>query len=181
MRAAVGMTRSLEEMEEAIARERRVLDEWLYLTYAEMENEKYHPEIDASYENWVDINSAVGSIFDDGLVRRLGQKSIDSMLFFFISRNEEVGGIIAWLTGPGVERFSHCGDLAYDDFLFLAEKALERDEDFCDYQLAISFKKCNSLDERCVDLLNGFFPQEPFVHATDGASLACALSTSVGK
>lgn len=156
MRASAGMTRSLEEMEEAIAQERRELDEWLCRTYAEMGSEKYCPEIDISYENWGNIEWIAGSIFNDRQVRKLGRFSIDSLLFF-ISRSEEAGNIIAWSTSNQVKTLSHCGDLAYDDFLFLAEQAAMRDEDFCDYQIAVCFQKCNSLEDSAVNLLHRFF------------------------
>ena len=148
------MDDSLDTIERDIARERAALDAWLAEAYAGIEDKRYYGEMDASYGQWGAVEALVGRVFDQSLVRRLSPSSVESVLFF-ISRSDEWGRIIAWLTqGPP---FSWCGDLTYADFSFLCERAVDRPDDYCDYQLAKCYEKCESVGERDVDVLLRFF------------------------
>ena len=148
------MTPMLRTIEIDIARERAGLDAWLAESYAGVENPRYYGEWDGGYEGWGRIESLVGRVFDEALTQRLNQASVESVLFF-ISRSNEIGRLIAWLSeGP---RFSGCGNLSYPDFLFLSEQALVRPDDDCDYQLASCYRKCESLGDREIDILQRFF------------------------
>ena len=148
------MTWLTQTIEGEIARERADLDAWLAESYAGREDQRYYGENDASYDDWGRIDSVVGRVFDQALTQRLSKASVDSVLFF-ISRSNEIGRMIAWLSkGPP---FSWCGDLSHPDFLFLSEQALLRPDDDCDYQLASCFRKCDSLGHREIDILQGFF------------------------
>lgn len=148
------MASILHTVETEIARERVDLDAWLAESYAGIEGQRYYGERDASYDGWGKIESLVGRVFDQSLTQQLNQASIESLLFF-ISRSDEIGCIIAWLSkGPP---FSGCGNLSYPDFLFLCEQALLRPDDFCDYQLASCFRKCESLGDREIAILQRFF------------------------
>ena len=153
------MSASLQTIEDDIARERDNLNAWLDDAYAGKEDQRYYGEMDASYPNWAGPESVAGFVFDHGLVQRLSTSSVDSLLFF-ISRSDEIGGIIAWLSPVKNSPFSWCGKLSYSDFLYLCEQALTRVDDFCDYQLAACFRKCKSLDERAIDVLNRFFHKQ---------------------
>ncbi len=150
------MSASLDRIEQDIARERADLDAWLADAYSEMEDQLYNGEMDASYHKWATLESMAGSVFDHGLTQGLSESSIDSMLFF-ISRSDECGRIIAWLDLKVGSPFSWCGKLSYPDFLFLSEQALDRPDDYCDYQLAACYRKCESLDDRGLEILQGFF------------------------
>jgi len=148
------MTALFRTIEGEIARERVELDAWLSESYAGIEAPRYYGEWDASYEGWGRIESLVGRVFDQALSQRLNQASVESVLFF-ISRSNEIGRIIAWLSeGPP---FSWCGNLSHPDFLFLSEQALVRPDDDCDYQLASCYRKCESLGDREIDVLQRFF------------------------
>ena len=148
------MTPSLHTIESEIARERGELDAWLAESYTGIEDQRYYGERDASYEAWARIESLVGRIFDDALTRRLDRASVESVLFF-ISRSDEIGSIVAWLSDE--PPFSWCGNLSYPDFLFLSEQALVRPDDHCDYQLASCYRKCDSLGDREIGTLQRFF------------------------
>ena len=144
----------LRTIEIDIARERADLDAWLAESYVGIEDQRYYGEWDASYEGWGRIESLVGRVFDEALTQRLNQASVESVLFF-ISRSNEIGRIIAWLSeGPP---FSWCGNLSYPDFLFLSEQALVWPDDDCDYQLASCYRKCESLGDREINILQRFF------------------------
>lgn len=150
------MPSSLRIIETLIAQQRRDLDDWLDIAYVGRENLRYNGEVDAGYSNSVIIESLAGLVFNEGLVRRLSVPALNSLLFF-ISRTEECGSVIPWLGAESGDPFSHCGDLSYSDFLFLSEQASMREDDFCDYQLAACFKKCNSLDQDAIKILLRFF------------------------
>lgn len=153
------MSPSLQAIEEDIARKRADLDAWLAETYAGRESERYSGELDASYAQWTAIETLAGSVFDQERLQHLSPAAIDSMLFF-ISRSDECGRIIAWLTLKKGSPLSHCGKLRHPDFLFLCEQALQRKDDDCDYQLVTCFQKCESLDEQAVGLLQRFFHKQ---------------------
>ena len=122
--------------------------------------------MDASYRGWPSIEAIVGAVFDQNLTQQLSKSSLDALLFF-ISRSDECGRIIAWLSTMTGSSFSVCGDLSYQDFVFLSEQALAYEDDYCDYQLAASFRKCESLDERAISILNQFFrKQESYTRQT---------------
>jgi hypothetical protein len=156
IRIMIVMSPTLNTIEYDIARERAELDAWLGDTYAGTNNERYHGEIDIDYDNWRAIESIAGSVFNYQLTQQLSKVSIDSLLFF-ISRSDECGRIIAWLSPKTGSPFSWCGNLSYSDFLFLSEQALDRDDDYCDYQLAACYRKCELLDDRAIDILKRFF------------------------
>lgn len=153
------MSPSLQSIEEDIARKRADLDAWLAETYAGRESERYSGELDSSYAQWSAIEKLAGSVFDQELLQQLSPAAIDSMLFF-ISRSDECGRIIAWLTLKEGSPFSNCGKLRHPDFLFLCEQALQCKDDDCDYQLVTCFEKCTSLDEQAVGLLQRFFHKQ---------------------
>lgn len=153
------MVSSPQRIEEEIAIERSVLDAWLAETYGGKNDPRYHGEIDAGYEKWSDIETIVGSVFDHELIQHFSASSIDSVLFF-ISRSDECGRIIAWLAPKTGSPFSWCGHLSYQDFLFLSEQALVRADDYCDYQLVACYRKCESLDDRSIRILNDFFQKQ---------------------
>jgi len=148
---------SLDTLERDLARVRLDLDTWLAGSYAGIEDRRYCGERDASYEGWGTIESLLGRVFDQTLLSRLSEVSMDSVLFF-ISRSDESGRIIAWLSNDPL--FSHCGHLVYDDFLFLCERAIVRPDDSCDYQLASCYRKCASLGRRELDILQRFFQKQ---------------------
>jgi hypothetical protein len=148
------MTPSLLTIESEIARERVDLDTWLDQAYAGADDQRYYGERDASYESWWRIESLVGRVFDQALPQRLNQPSLDSILFF-ISRSNEPGRIIAWLSNAFP--ISGCGNLSYSDFLFLSEQAVIRPDDDCDYQLAYCYRKCKSVGDRETAILQQFF------------------------
>jgi hypothetical protein len=148
------MTPSLDRIENEIARERGDLDAWLAESYAGIEDQRYYGERDASYDGWGRIESIVGRVFDAALTQRLSAASVESLLFF-ISRSDELGRIIAWLSNE--PPFSWSGNLSYPDFLFLSEQAVIRPDDFCDYQLASCYQKCGSLGDCEIDVLRRFF------------------------
>jgi hypothetical protein len=150
------MSPILNTIEYDIACERAKLNAWLSDTYAETNDEHHYGEIDAGYDNWRAIELIAGSVFNHQLTQQLSKVSIDSLLFF-ISRSDECGRIIAWLSSKTGSPFSWCGNLSYSDFLFLSEQALDRDDDYCDYQLAACYRKCESLDDRAINILNQFF------------------------
>ena len=153
------MLPSPHNIEDDIAHERTALDAWLAETYTEKEDQRYHGEIDAGYDNWGAIESVAGAVFDLGLAEQLTTPAIDSLLFF-ISRSDECGRIIAWLSPKTGSPFSGCGNLSYSDVLFLSEQALARDDDYCDYQFAACYRKCKSLDDRAINILNRFFRKQ---------------------
>jgi hypothetical protein len=148
------MTSPLHTIESEIARVRVDLDAWLTESYAGIEDQRYYGERDAGYDGWRRIESLVGRVFDEALTQQLNQPSIDSVLFF-ISRSDELARIIAWLSNE--PPFSSCGNLSYSDFLFLSEQAVGRLDDHCDYQLAYCYRKCESLGDREMDILQRFF------------------------
>ncbi len=152
-KSVLPMNPSLHAIEQDIARERVDLDAWLAESYAGIESQRYNGERDAGYEGWGRVESLVGRVFDLALTQQLNPSCVESILFF-ISRSDELGHIIAWLT-PGP--FSGCGNLSYPDFLFLSERAVARPDDFCDYQLVCCFFKCESLVNREIELLHQFF------------------------
>jgi hypothetical protein len=132
------------------------LDRWLTEAYADCEEMKYYGERDASYPDWHTIEDLVGAIFDAQAMRGLSIESQASVLFF-ISRNEEIGAIIAWLAQVPNSPFSHCGQLTELDFLFLCNRSLELPEDRSDYQLASAFHKFPALTAEHESLLLRFF------------------------
>ncbi len=148
------MNSSIHTIETEIAQARAELDAWLAESYAGIEDQRYYGERDASYDGWGRIESLVGRVYDQALTQQLSQPSIDSILFF-ISRSDELGRIISWLSK--VPLFSSCGNLSYPDFLFLSEQAVGRPDDHCDYQLANCYRKCESLGDREMDILQRFF------------------------
>lgn len=148
------MQNMLQTIEQAITASRAELDSWLEYAYADLKDQKYYGEMDASYPDWHKAESVTGCLFDQKLVTKLSQESIDSVLFF-ISRNNECGRIIAWLANAPDR--SWCGNLNLDDFLFLCEHALLKPDDDCDYQLVSCFKKLDQLDNYTFYLLERFF------------------------
>lgn len=147
---------TLTQAESQIKSHRLALDAWLNDAYANIEDRRYYGEMDASFPNWGAIESLAGSLFDNQLVSQISSESLDSILFF-ISRNDEIGSIIAWLSPFRDTPLSWLGELSYDDFMFLCERSLERDDDFCDYQLATCFQKLPQLNQRDVSILNRYF------------------------
>jgi hypothetical protein len=150
------MPSSLEIVERKITRQRLSLDAWFAEAYRNNPQNRFCGELDAGFPNWHEIEALAGSVFDQRLVTKLARSSIDSLLFF-ISRNDEIGAILAWLNPQTGTPLSSCGDLTYPDFLYLVEQALERDEDYCDYQLAVCFQKRESLDGLAIDRLTRLF------------------------
>lgn len=128
-------------------------------TYEEREDLRFTPEIDIEYPNWSELEKFIGSIFESALLPYLPPKTIDSILFF-ISRSEECGRIITWLHPKKGGPFSYCGNLNYEDFLFLCLEALKRPDDFCDYQLVACFEKLESLTDFEATLLSRFFDEK---------------------
>ncbi len=153
------MSPSLHSIEDSIACERQKLDFWLADTYADRDNKRFHGEIDCSYKDWETIEAIAGIVFDNQQMQQLSRSSIDSLLFF-ISRNDERGRIIAWLSLKAGGPFSWCGNLSYCDLLFLSEQAIDRNADYCDYQLVNSYRKCESLDDRAISILQQFFGKQ---------------------
>ncbi len=152
------MTRDdLESVEAAIAEHRVRLDRWLAQTYGSQQPLNYNGEVDCDYEYWGTIETMVGNLFDRRLTQHVSQVSLDSLMFF-ISRNEEVGCIIAWLSRGGP--FSGVGDLTVSDFLYLCDASLSRPEDYSDYQLAACFHKVPELSRRHIDLVLRFFARD---------------------
>lgn len=150
------MTLIVAQAESQIERCRVALDAWLDDAYADIEGKRYNGEMDASFPNWGDIESVAGRLFDNRLTSHLSCASLDSLLFF-ISRSDEIGSIIAWLSLDTGTALSWVGDLTYDDFRFLCEQSLQRDDDFCDYQLAACFQKLDSLSQRDLSILKRYF------------------------
>ena len=150
------MSPSLDSIEHDIARKRRELNEWLAAAYSGEVERQYCGEMDAGYPHWIDIQTLAGSVFDLGLAQRIGKSSIDSLLFF-ISRSDEIGVIIAWLSPIVGTPLSGCGNLSYPDFVYLCEQALIRNDDYCDYQLAACFRKRDFLDDRAISVVHRFF------------------------
>lgn len=146
----------LDQTEQGIAEARRDLDGWLTDSYRGREDQKYFGENDASYPRWDKIESLVGRVFDLRSVAKLTPSAIDSVLFF-ISRSDECGRILAWLNTGAGSAFSNCGDLVYEDLIFLAERVVDRADDFCDYQIVACLRKCDVLDKRAIDLLHRIF------------------------
>lgn len=148
------MSDPLDTVEREIARERAHLDTWLAESYAGMEEQRYSGEMDAGYPGWAKVEAVLGRAFDQRVLQGLSHAALDSVLFF-VSRSEEVGRIVSWLSSA--PPFSRCGDLSYPDFVFLCEEALRCPDDTCDYQLASCYRKREALGERDIDVLRRFF------------------------
>jgi len=146
----------LDKLQNEIAHERGKLDRWLDASYAGLEDHRYSGARDCVYPYWEGIYSVAGTVFDRKLTSKLSKVSIDSLLFF-ISRNDERSNIITWLSSGVGQPFSRCGNLSYPALLFLSEQASLRSDDFCDYHLAASFIKCESLDDRAIKILLKLF------------------------
>lgn len=128
------------------------LREWLSTQYPDHRQVEYVGELDAGYPGWEPLERAVGDLFDTGCVQTLTDEALDALLFV-TSRNEERGRILAWLGPARGTPLSHVGHLSVDDFLWLCERALERPEDYCDYELATCFRKLESVGSRERSLL----------------------------
>jgi hypothetical protein len=150
------MTDNIADIEQAIAAERAHLDAWLTETYAETDVTPYYGGWDIDYPDWPKIEKLIGAIFDDQLVPTLSPSAIQSLLFF-ISRSNEGGRIIAWLSPHPGKPLSNCGNLTYSDFLYLCDAALTQPDDDCDYELVSCFQKLESLDDGAISCLNRFF------------------------
>jgi hypothetical protein len=145
-----------DDIEQAIAAERAQLDAWLAETYAETHATPYCGEIDIDFPYWGRIESLIGAIFDGQFVQTLSSSALHSILFF-ISRSNEGGRIIAWLSPHPGKPLSNCGHLTYGDFLYLCDAALTQPDDDCDYELVSCFQKLASLDDGSISRLNRFF------------------------
>lgn len=148
---------NIESIEASIAEERKNLDRWLDYEYGVQADRCYNGEVDCSYDRWGAIGTIVGRVFDNEAISRVSEEAVTSILFF-ISRNEEIGSIIAWLrrTGP----LSNVGDLRVPDFFYLCEASLAHPEDFSDYELVNSFHKFPSSDDDQIRLALRFFARE---------------------
>jgi hypothetical protein len=146
----------MSEIEVLIRESRGDLDRWLASSYEGREELKYYGENDASYPQWATIEKVVGSIFDNQSGQQLG-KDCQEAILFFISRSDEIGCIIRWLSTEPGSPLSGCGRLTESDFLFLCEKSLELPEDYSDFQLASCFEKFTVLKPEYERVLLRFF------------------------
>lgn len=121
-----------------------------------MPDTPYHGEHDASYPGWYEIEDLTRKIFDNQLTTKLSDNSIRSLLFF-ISRSDELSRLIGWLYPNTGTQLSGVGNLTYNDFLYLCERAMIEPDDFCDYQLVACFQKLQVLAANDKSILNGFF------------------------
>lgn len=147
------------EIEREIQHLRELLNRWLDEIYHDCEEKRYNGEWDCGYTGWNEIETLIGHIFDNRLISQLSSQMLDDVLFF-ISRNEECGRIIAWLSSFKAKPFSNIGNLVYEDFLVLCDRALQLPDDFCDYQLVACFRKREVLDEDEVEMLIRFFEKK---------------------
>ena len=145
--------------ETQISEQRQRLDAWLSDAYSRQPDVPKNGELEAGYPHWGEIETIVGRVFDQQVVRQLSPASVGSLLFF-ISRSDECGCIIAWLRPDTGTPFSNIGNLTYDDFVFLCEKSLCAPDDFCDYQLVTCFQKLAVLNANDEELLEGFFSRK---------------------
>lgn len=146
----------LTQIESEFVNERRKLDAWLNDAYSDWPDVPFNGEHDAGYPNWGDIETLVGRVFDERLTTKLSNDAVRSLLFF-ISRSDECGCIIAWLSTRTETPLSGIGDLTYDDFIFLCTKALAEPDDFCDYELVACFQKLSNLNANDETILRRFF------------------------
>ncbi len=144
-------------LDDVIEQERLALDDWLNGSYAGREHQRYCGENDASYPHWDRIDGVVSEVLERNAIQQVTARSMDSLLFF-ISRSDEIGYIVAWLSRD--LPLSQLGALSLPDLRFLADQALSRSDDFCDYQLASSFKKFQTLGDMDVTLLLRFFDRK---------------------
>ncbi len=144
------------QTENQISEQRQRLNAWLSDAYSRHPFVAKNGELEAGYPYWGEIETLVGRIFDEQVVRQLSPASVASLLFF-ISRSDECGRIIAWLRPFTGTPFSNIGNLTYDDFVFLCEKAISDPDDFCDYQLVTCFQKLAVLNANDEKLLEDFF------------------------
>lgn len=151
----------IDQLETEIAIERNKLDAWLTESYSHMPNTPYYGEHDASYFGWSEIESLVGTIFDNNLTTKLSDCAVRSLLFF-ISRSDELGWLIGWLYPNTGTQLSGVGNLTYDDFIFLCERAVAEPDDFCDYQLVACFQKQHKLSDSDKALLHRFFDTKTY-------------------
>ncbi|MCA9035953.1 MAG: hypothetical protein KDA91_12535 [Planctomycetaceae bacterium] len=144
------------QTETEISDQRQRLDAWLADVYSRQPELQKNGELEAGYPYWGEIETIVGRAFDQQAVRQLSAASVRSLLFF-VSRSDECGCIIAWLRPGTGTPFSNIGNLTYDDFVFLCDKALAEPDDFCDYQLVACFQKLAVLNDQDEGLLERFF------------------------
>ena len=144
------------QAETEISDQHKRLADWLADAYSRQPDLPKNGEFEAGYPYWGAIETIVGRVFDQQVVRQLSAASVRSLLFF-VSRSDECGCIIAWLRPERGAPFSNIGNLTYDDFVFLCEKALAEPDDFCDYQLVTCFQKLAFLSEQEEGLLERFF------------------------
>ncbi|MEZ6130352.1 MAG: hypothetical protein R3C59_16840 [Planctomycetaceae bacterium] len=146
----------LAQIESQIADERRKLDSWLADAYTAWPDASFNGEHDAGYPNWGDVENLAAQVFDNRLTSKLSDGCVRSLLFF-ISRSDECGRIVGWLYTTTGTPLSGIGDLTYDDFIFLCNRAVSQPDDFCDYQLVACFQKLETLNTEDQALLKSFF------------------------
>jgi hypothetical protein len=146
----------IDHLEIQIVSEREKLDSWLMNSYAHRPDKTFHGENDASYPGWYEIEKLVGKIFDNVLTTKLSDNAVRSLLFF-IARSDEIGRIIGWSYPNTGTQLSGVGNLTYEDFVFLCERAITEPDDYCDYQLVACFQKLNELTHNDLALLRLFF------------------------
>lgn len=98
----------------------------------------------------------IAQIFDTRVTSKLSDDAVRSLLFF-ISRSDECGCIIAWLSTTTGTPLCGIADLTYDDFVFLCDRSVTEPDDFCDYQLVACFQKIDTLCTDDQTLLKRFF------------------------
>lgn len=133
--------------------EHNKLDLWLKENYEEAYGD-FYGEMDASYPDWESIEILFERIIKQDELKNLSDQDLTSILFF-ISRSNELGRMIAWLSQNN--NLSNIAALTTEQFLLLSRHAVTQKDDDCDYQLANCFKKIPHSNPEIITLLLGFF------------------------
>lgn len=143
-------------LEEKIYQHVNELDKWLKEVYGN-DYPNFYGEQDISFDGWDGIEDTLALQFQTYSLEKASHKLLDAILFL-ISRSNEGGRIIAWLSVSPATQLSNIADLSYEDFMVLCRHAVHRTlNDDCDYQLVNCFRKFEVLTAEQIDLLLSFF------------------------
>jgi len=148
----------LLELEHKLHLECNELDCWLEKAFEGASPRPYNGEVSCGYPNWGDIIDVLKLIVGTGRLQRLSKQATDDMLFAF-SRSDELA-LISWISkpekDPAKRSYLSVGNITEDDFTWLCEQSLLRNEDFSDFQLVVAMRNRESLSHKDVVLLSGF-------------------------
>lgn len=145
----------MNSIEKEIEKSRLELDKWLHESYGETYGD-FYGEYDIGYEHWDQIEKTLKKAFEDENFESFTESCLDNILFL-ISRSNEGGRIIAWLSSKTNSPLSNISNLTVENFILLCNHALKSPDDYCDYQLANCFNKFDNLSDDQEKILIGFF------------------------